>query len=301
MDTHFIHIQKNTMLNKVTIDRRRFVRSTLLGGGGLLLGFTMPGVVNAATILPPDCEFFQPNAFLRIDRKGGVTIFFAKQEIGQGVNTSLPMIIAEELEVDFQKVKTEIGPYGQYADGAHDTGGSQSVTGSWDELRKAGAIAKTMLIAAAAKRWEVDPGLCKAENGMVVNASTGQSFAYGDLACDAAKIPVPTDVTLKNVKDFKIIGKEQRKKNLKDMLSGRAKYGIDLSVPDMVYAVVERCPVLGGHLVSLDDREALKVPGVLKVVRVVGTGAPFHVHHGVAVIATHTWAAGSARLKNHLA
>ncbi len=283
------------MSKKVTIDRREFVRTTLLGGGGLLLGFALPGISKAAGPLPPACEFFQPNAFLRIEKNGTVTIFFAKQEMGQGVNTSLAMMLAEELEVDFQKVKTELGTFGNYAEGAHDTGGSGSVSGSWDELRRAGAVAKSMLIAAAARRWEVEPGVCKAENGTVTNATTGQSFTYGDLACDAAAMPVPTEVTLKNVRDFKVVGKEQRKKNLRDILTGQARYGIDLTVPDMAYAVVERCPVLGGSIVSVDDAAALQVPGVLKVVRFEGTGAPFHVRPGVAVLATNTWAAMKGR------
>jgi len=283
------------MSKKVTIDRREFVRTTLLGGGGLLLGFALPGIRNVAGALPTDCEFFQPNAFLRIDKRGGITIFVAKQESGQGVNTSLPMIIAEELEVDFQKVKTEVGAFGAFAEGAHDTGGSQSVTGSWDELRRAGAVAKAMLVAAAARRWGAEPGVCKAENGMVVNATTGQSFSYGELACDAAAMPIPTEVTLKNVRDFKVVGKEQRKRNLREILTGQARYGMDLSVPDMLYAVVARCPVLGGAIVSVDDRAALRVPGVLKVVKFEGTGAPFHVRPGVAVLASNTWAAMKGR------
>lgn len=280
-------------MKKVNIDRRQFVKITTLGGGGLVLGFMMPGIAKAASPVP--CEHFQPNAYIRIDKMGQVTIFVAKQESGQGVITSLPMIVAEELEVDFQKVREDVAPFGSLPPEAHDTGGSQSVTGSWDELRKAGAVAKAMLISAAAKKWGVQEGVLKAENGTVVNAVNGQSLSYGELACDAAGLPVPTEVTLKNVKDFKIVGKEQRKKSLKDILTGQAKYGMDLVVPGMLYAVVERCPVLGGTLVSVDDTEARAVPGVVKVVSYAGTGAPMHVRAGVAIVATNTWAAMKAR------
>lgn len=280
-------------MRKVTIDRRRFVKIATLGSGGLVLGLALPGFSRTAAPMP--CDHFQPNPFLRIDKTGLVTIFVGKQEMGQGVNTSLPMIVAEELEVDFQTVKEEIAPFGTLAKDAHDTGGSQSVTGSWEDLRKAGAVAKAMLVSAAAKRWGVDEGICKTENGAVVNAVTGQSLSYGELACDAADLPVPTEVKLKNIKDFKIVGKEQRKKNLRDIITGRAKYGMDLAVPGMLYAAVERCPVLGGTIFLVDDAEALAVPGVVQVVSYAGTGKPMHMRAGVAVLATNTWAAMKAR------
>lgn len=286
-------------MKKIHIDRRQFVKLTTLGGGGFALGVLLPGFpkirIPDGPNDPVPCEHFQPGAYIRIDKTGQVTIFVAKQESGQGVITSLSMIVAEELEVDFQKVKEELAPYGSLAPELHDTGGSQSVTGSWDELRKAGAVAKAMLISAAAKKWGVGEGLLKAENGMVVHAVTGQSISYGELACDAAGLPVPTEVTLKNVKDFKVVGKEQRKKSLRDILTGQAKYGMDLVLPGMLYAVVERCPVLGGSLVSVDDTEARAVPGVVKVVTYTGTGVPMHARPGVAVVATNTWAAMKAR------
>jgi isoquinoline 1-oxidoreductase beta subunit len=280
-------------VKKIAIHRRQFLKITSLGTGGLVLGFSMPGYSTLAAAT--SCEFFQPNAFLRIDTSGLVTIFVGKQEMGQGVNTSLPMIVAEELEVDFAKIKTEIAPFGSLAEGAHDTGGSQSVTGSWDELRKAGAIAKTMLVTAAAQKWGVNEGLCKAENGAIVQAVTGKSLSYGALACDAAALPIPTEVTLKNIRDFKIIGKEQRKKNLRDILTGQTQYGIDVKVPGMLYAVVERCPVLGGSLVAVNDTATRSVPGVVKVVSFVGTGTPMNVRPGVAVVATNVWAAMKGR------
>lgn len=287
-------------MKSTRIDRRRFVKLTALGSGSLAIGIVFPSFTSrvAAENTGGDnvpCDHFQPGAYIRIDKTGQVTIFVAKQESGQGVNTSLPMIVAEELEVDFQKIKEAVAPFGSLPEEAHDTGGSMSVTTSWSDLRKAGAVAKAMLVSAAAKKWGVAEGLLKAENGMIVNATSGQSLSYGELACDAAGLPVPTEVILKNVKDFRVVGKEQRKKNLKEILTGQAKYGIDLVVPGMLYASIERCPVLNGSLVSVDDSEARNVPGVLSIVRITGTGTPMHARAGVAVVATNTWAALKAR------
>ena len=282
-------------MKKVPISRRRFIQLGAFTGSGFMLGVYPTDWVQAAQELPDDCPYFQPNAYIRIEKNGSITIFVAKQESGQGVNTSLPMIVAEEMEVDFQQVHTEVAPFGSLPAGAHDTGGSQSVPGTYDDLRKAGAIARTMLINAAAQKWQVAPHLCKAEKGAVVHALNGNRLTYGELACDAALLPVPTEVTLKNVKDFTIIGKEQRKRNQKDILTGKAKYGIDLQIPGMAYAVVARCPVRGGSISSVDDSEAKTVPGVLKIVQFEGTGKPMHVHAGVAVIARNVWAAMKAR------
>ncbi len=281
-------------MKKVSIDRRRFLKISSLSGGGLMLGFMLPGLPSFAQPIP-DCEFFQPNALLRISKNGDVTIFVARQEMGQGVNTSLPMIVADELEADWKKVKTEIAPYGSMANGAHDTGGSQSVLTDYTTLRKAGAVAKAMLLAAAAKEWNISPDKCAADNGTVVNTTNMKTISYGELVCVAATLPVPAEVTLKSPKDFKLIGKEQKKSNLKDILTGKAKYGIDLKVPGMVYASIERCPVLGGKLVSVDDSAAKGIPGFIKVVTYEGTGKPMHVRSGVAVIATSFWAAEKAK------
>lgn len=282
-------------MTKTAIHRRQFIKISSFSAGGLLLGFTLPGFPALATAAEPECVHFQPNAFLRIDKTGLVTMFVGKQEMGQGVDTALPMIIAEELDVDFQKVQVAIAPFGTLTEGAHDTGGSQSVTGGWDELRKAGAIAKSMLVSAAAQKWQVDEKMCKAENGVVTHVAQGARFAYGELACDAATLPVPAEVALKNTRDFKIIGKEHRKKNLRDILTGKAKYGIDIKVPGMAYAVVERCPVLGGTITEVDDKAALAIPGVIKVIRFEGTGTPMNVRAGVAVVATNVWAAFQGR------
>lgn len=282
-------------MRKVKISRRSFVKSTTVAGGGLILGFLLPGMKAFAQTINNACEFFQPNAFLKIDTKGNIIVFVARQEMGQGVNTSLPMLVAEELDADWKKIKVAIAPFGSLPEGSHDTGGSQSVLTDFTSLRKAGAVAKAMLITAAAKIWNVKPENCAADNGTVVNTANMKSLTYAELVCEAAKLEVPKEVSLKSPKDFKLIGKEQKKNNLKDILTGKTKYGIDLKVPGMLYAVVERCPVLGGSFVSVDDSEALKITGVIKVVTYKGTGVPMHVRDGVAVVATNIWAAMKAR------
>src|SRR6202008_1604082 len=165
-------------MKKVRIDRRQFIKLSSLSGTALTIGFLFPGLRSLAELGQKECEHFQPNAFLRIDKSGQITVFFARQEMGQGVNTSLPMVIAEELEADFRSIKVEIVEFGTFPLGEdsfgnpHDTGGSQSTPQSWDLLRKAGATAKTMLIAAAAKEWGIKPEQCAADKGTVVNTFT---------------------------------------------------------------------------------------------------------------------------------
>ncbi|MFZ1370933.1 MAG: molybdopterin cofactor-binding domain-containing protein, partial [Ferruginibacter sp.] len=281
-------------MKKEKIDRRNFIKLSSLATGSLAIGFMVPGL-KALAIPVTECEFFQPNAYLKIDKKGKVTVYVAKQESGQGVDTALPMIVAEEMDVDFRNVRSEIAPYGTMKAGEHDTGGSQSVMTMYASLRNAGAVAKTMLVAAAAEIWKTDVKNCAADNGEVVNTINMQRIKYGDLVCRAALLPLPKTVSLKNPKDFKLIGKPEKRSNVKDVLTGKAKYGLDIKLDGMLYAVAERCPVLDGTLVSIDDTAARKVPGVIKIVSYTGTGAPMHVRAGVAVIATNTWAAIRAK------
>ncbi len=277
-------------MKKVSINRRHFIKLTSLSSGGLVLGFVLPGIP-AMAMTADDCEFFQPSAYLKIDTKGKVVIYVAKQESGQGVDTALPMIVAEEMEVDFNDVSSAIAPYGTMKEGEHDTGGSQSVLDMYSKLRKAGAVAKAMLLTAAANTWKIPVTSCAADKGEVVNTVTMQRIRYGELVCRAALLPIPKEVTLKSPKDFKLIGKSTKRSGLKDILTGKTTYGLDLKIEGMLYAVAERCPVMGGYLVSIDDTETKKVPGVVKVISYTGTGAPMHVRAGVAVIATNTWAA----------
>ncbi len=281
-------------MQKATINRRHFLKLSSTAAGALAIGFMLPGL--PALALPgEDCTFLSPNAYVRIDTRGKVTIYVAKQESGQGIDTALPMIVAEEMDVDFKDVQAEIAPYGTLKEGEHDTGGSQSVMGMYTTLRNAGAVVKAMLISAAAKVWNTSVSNCAADKGEVVNTVTMQRIRYGELVCAAARLPVPKAVTLKNPKDFTLIGKPEKRSGLKDILTGKTKYGIDLKIDGMLYAVAERCPVLDGVLVSVDDAAARKVAGVVNVVSYKGTGAPMHVRAGVAVIATNIWSAMKAR------
>ncbi len=288
------------MQNASSINRRNFLKISSLTGGGLLLGFLLPGKSMAA---PGATAVLQPNAFLKIDASGKITVFIARQEIGQGVHTSLAMIVAEELEADWKTVAVEgmpysINPVPDYkpaGGGLYDTGGSQSVFTDFTELRKVGATAKTLLVTAAANTWKVKPEDCYAAGGFVINKTSKAKLSYSSLVTAAAALPVPKEVTLKPEKDFKIIGKPVRKNKLKDVLTGKITYGIDVNVPGMLYASVERCPVLDGKLVSVDDSACKQVTGFIKTVSFEGTGMPMHLHAGVAVIATNTWAAIKAR------
>ena len=210
---------------------------------------------------------FAPNAFLRIDRAGKVTFVMPVIEMGQGTYTSMPMLIAEELEVDVDKVAIEHSPpddklYANPLIGMQMTGGSTAIRGTYVPLRRAGATARVMLVTAAAQRWNVDPSTCRAENGVVVHAPTGRKLGYGELVDAAAKLPVPEKVALKEPADFKLIGTPHRRLDTAGKVDGSAKFGIDSRLPGMKFAVVAISPTFGGKLVSVDEAKAKAVPGV---------------------------------------
>ncbi len=230
---------------------------------------------------------FEPNAFLRIDRAGTVSFVMPYIEMGQGTYTSIPMLIAEELEVDVDKVVIEHSPpdnkvYANPLVGIQITGGSTSIRAGWEPMRRAGATARVMLVDAAAKQWKVDPGTCRAENGVVVHPPTGRKLAYGKLVDAAAKLPVPEKVALKAPADFKLIGTPHRRLDTAGKLNGTAKFGIDTRMPGMKFAVVAISPTFGGKLIAVDESKAKSVAGVTQVVR---------QDDAVAVVAIHTWAA----------
>jgi isoquinoline 1-oxidoreductase beta subunit len=230
---------------------------------------------------------FAPNAFLRIDRAGGVTFVMPVIEMGQGTYTSIPMLIAEELEVDVDKVTIEHSPpddkvYANPLIGVQLTGGSTAIRGTYVPLRRAGATARVMLVSAAARRWNVDPSSCHAERGVVVHGPTGRKLAYGKLVDAAAKLPVPENVALKAPADFRLIGTPHRRLDTAGKVDGSAKFGIDSRPPGMKFAVVAISPTFGGKLVSVDEAKAKAVPGVSQVVR---------LDDAVAIVAIHTWAA----------
>lgn len=268
-----------------TITRRDFIKVVSAGGAGLVLAFRLPWE-EPDLLAIAQAKPFVPNAWLKIDPQGLVTITVAKSEMGQGVRTSLPMIVAEELEADWTKVKIEQAPAHPDKYGSQGTGGSTSVRRSWDMLRKAGATAREMLIAAAAQQWRVERVSCTAKNGMVLHNASGKKVGYGELAEAAARIPVPESPPLKDPKDFRIIGKRTPRLDTPAKVNGTALFGIDVKVPNMLYATVARSPVFGGKVRSFDASKAKSITGVKDVIQFDG---------GIAVLANSTWAAIQGR------
>ncbi len=227
----------------------------------------MPARAEVRDTLTTDAPF-APNAFLRIDRAGKVTFVMPMIEMGQGTYTSLPMLIAEELEVDVDKVAIEHSPaddkvYVNPLIGLQMTGASTAIRAMYVPLRRAGATARVMLVTAAAQRWNVDPSTCRAENGVVVHASSGRKLGYGALVDAAAKLPVPEKVALKDPAEFKLVGKPHRRLDIAGKVNGSARFGIDTRLPGMKFAVVAASPTFGGKLVAVDEAKAKAVPGVI--------------------------------------
>ena len=269
------------------IDRRKFLKTSLAGATGLIVGFYLPG---KHELLAAEAAPALMNAFIHISPENIVTIVVSKSEMGQGVATALPMLAAEELECDWRKIRFEFAPaakvYFDPAFGMQGTGGSTSIHSSWDPLRKAGASAREMLIAAAAQKWSVDASECRAGNGYVVHAGTKRRASYGSLAEAASRLQPPTDVKLKDPAEFKVIGKPYKRLDTPEKTNGRAKFGIDQRRPGMYHAVVLRCPVFGGKVASFDGAKAKQVRGVKDVVQ---------ISDGVAVVADNTWSAMQGR------
>ncbi|HZD05401.1 MAG TPA: molybdopterin cofactor-binding domain-containing protein, partial [Longimicrobiales bacterium] len=263
--------------------RREFVVALAGAGGALVLGVGPPLLASSrdGTRRAP----FRPNVWIRVDDDGTVTVVVGKSEMGQGVRTGLPMIVAEELDVPLERVRLEQASPGPDFPSL-GTGGSGSTMGSWEPLRHAGAAARAMLVAAASTRWGVDPGACRTQDGAVIHDASGRRLSYAELTADAARQPVPQHPPLKDRSDYRIIGTEVPRMDGPDIVSGRARYGLDVQVPGMRYAVVARAPRLGGRVASFDDRRARRVDGVLDVVELPA---------GVAVVGEHTWAALQGR------
>jgi isoquinoline 1-oxidoreductase subunit beta len=264
------------------VSRRDFLVAGAAAGAGLVIGVSLPhrtGSLGAA-------EAFAPNAYLKITPDDKVTVVVARSDMGQGVRTSLPMILAEELEADWSKIAIEqAGASTLYGD--QTTGGSASIKSLWDPMRKAGAAAREMLISAAALEWGVPRSACKAENGAVIHSGSNRRLTYGQLAGRAATLPIPSDPPLKAAKDYKIVGKPTPRLDTPSKANGTAQYGIDFRLPDMKYAVLARCPVFGGKVASFDDRESKKVSGVSHVTKI-GDSA-------IAIVADSAWGAMEGR------
>ncbi len=266
------------------VSRRRFLQAGAAVGGGLMLSLSLPLANREAGAAG---DVFAPNAFIRIGRDGQIVLTMPYVEMGQGTYTSIPMLIAEELEVDLKQVQLEHAPPNEklYANpllGVQATGNSNAIRGAWKPLREAGATARTMLVAAAAKRWNVDPATCRAERGEVVHAATGRRIRYGELAADAARMPVPASVELKRPQDFKLIGTPAKRLDTPAKIDGTAVYGIDVRPPGVKVATLAQSPVFGGRVKSVDDAAAKAVKGVRQIVR---------LDDAVAVVADHMGAA----------
>jgi isoquinoline 1-oxidoreductase subunit beta len=273
-----------------TTSRRNFVVAMAAAGGGLLIGCrvggrrSLPAGAESASSAPPA---FAPNAFVRIGTDDTISVVLPQAEMGQGVYTALPMLVAEELEVGLDQVKVEHAPgdnriYANPLIGFQVTGGSTSVRGFYEPMRQAGAAARTMLVAAAAQSWSVDPPSCRAEKGTVIHSKTGRKVTYGAVAERAAKLPVPSKVALKDPKDFKLIGTPAKRLDTPSKVNGTAQYGIDVRLPGMKIATVAASPVVGGKVAGLDEAKAKAIKGVHQVVR---------LDDVVAVVADHMWAA----------
>ena len=268
--------------------RRQFLKASAAATGGLVIGFTLPVGNKMAIAQNAPAPNVAPNAFLRIARDGSVTVQVKHLEFGQGVMTSLPMLVAEELDCDWTKVRAEMAPAApQFAHtmfGMQMTGGSSSVANSWMQMRTVGAGARAMLVSAAASKWKVDAAKCRTDNGFVIGPA-GQKAGYGTLADTANTLAVPANIKLKDPKDFKIIGKPTRRVDALGKIDGSAIFGLDVTpkqVPNLHTAVVMHPPIFGARVKRFDASKVKGVPGVTHVIQ---------TSNGVAVVAKSFWAA----------
>lgn len=279
--------------------RREFLKVTSLAGGGLILSATLPGV---AGIMQGDGDAGpkELNHFLTIDKDGNIIFQLTSHEMGQGSGTGLPMILAEELGADWSKVSVRRTGYDQKYIGKirETTGGSGTISWHWEHMRRMGAAAREMLKQAAANRWQIALDKVSVSEGFVLENGTDRRLGFGELASEAAQLEVPEEVEFKKPEDFEIIGKPVRNLITEDVAKGQSNYGINVDLPGMVYASIEKCPVYKGKLVSFDDTEAMKVSGVQKVMAMPilePADDSNHVQEGVVVIADSTWAAFKGR------
>lgn len=285
----------------VRLDRRSFLKVTALAGGAFALGlYEMPW----ASGQRPGPSALQPIAFIRIGSDGIVTITAKNPEIGQGVKTMLPMLVAEELDVDWKDVRVEQASLDEKTYGPQFAGGSMSTPMHWDSLRRVGAAYRHMLIAAASSNWSVPAAECATQPGRVLHAASSRSASYGELAAKAATMPPPepAGLILKNAADYKIIGKSQRGVDTRAIITGKPIFGIDCTRPGMLHAVIEKCPVFGAKVKTANIEQVAKLPGVRKVVLIPGTISDNPVvdsdpgmEPGVAILADSWWQAQTAR------
>jgi isoquinoline 1-oxidoreductase beta subunit len=276
------------------LDRRSFLKLVGFAGGGLALAFYV-GDRNVA--LANGQAGFMPNAFLRVTPEGTVVIYSKGPEIGQGVKTAFPMIVAEELDADWSKVRVEQAAINPAVFGRQSAGGSRSIPMAWEQLRRAGATARAMLVSAAAKEWSVAESECSTANGAVVHAASNRRLGYGQLSTKAAALPVPdaSALKLKERKDWKLLGRRITGVENLQVVTGRPLFGIDQVIPGMQYAVFEKHPAVGAKVRDANLDAIKRLPGVTNAFIVEGNGKPTEVMPGVAILASSTWAALSAR------
>jgi isoquinoline 1-oxidoreductase beta subunit len=272
------------MTPSASLSRRTFLKTATAAGGGLMIGAYFP--VRGSTSLTA-AGSFEPNVWIRVNADDSVRIMLTMLEMGQGVMTSMPMLVAEELDFDWKKIKTEwAGADPKYGNpnfgGQQLTAGSNSVRGMWKVLRESGAAARSMLITAAAQTWNVPEASCTTDNGVVMHQASGRKLSYGALVDKAAALPVPKTVTLKDPKSFKVLGQPVARLDIPEKVNGTAQFGIDTKLPGLLTARVVRCPVFGGKVASFNADKAKAIPGVKNVVQ---------ISTGIAVVADNYWSA----------
>lgn len=279
--------------------RRTFVKLAGAGAAGLVLAFHLPGEAFAATNTPQGGKDQAMNAFIRIAPDNTITIYSKAPEIGQGIKTSLALIIAEELDADWDHVVVEQADINTKLYGYQGAGGSTTIPRAWDQVRQAGAGAKAMLIAAAAKQWNVSASEITAKDSTVIHAASGKKASYGSLAAAAAKMPVPDpkDLTLKKRSEYRLLGRRHHGVDDPKVVAGKPLFGIDVQLPDMVYATYTKCPAAGGKVRSANLDEIKALPGVIDAFVVEGNGKPSEVMPGVAIVGKDTWTVFQARGK----
>jgi isoquinoline 1-oxidoreductase subunit beta len=272
------------MTRSASLSRRTFLKTATAAGGGLMLGAYLP--IHPSTSLR-GAGTFEPNVWIKVSADESVRIMLTMLEMGQGVMTSMPMLVAEELDFDWKKIKTEwAGADPKYGNpnfgGQQLTAGSNSVRGMWKVLRESGAAARSMLVTAAAQTWNVPESSCTTDNGVVMHQASGRKLTYGALVDKAAALPVPKTVALKDPKDFKVLGKSLARLDVPEKVNGTAGFGIDVKLPGLLTARVVRCPVFGGKVAKFNADKAKAVPGVKNVVQ---------ISSGIAVVADNYWSA----------
>src|SRR5437660_3379546 len=275
------------------VPRRDFLKTSAAIGGGLCFAAYVPELAaRALNNSPANDVSFAPNAFVRIASDSSVTIIINHSEMGQGIYTSLPMLLNEELEADWSRIRVDAAPvdaaYNHTVFGLQMTGGSTTTPSEWERFRKMGAMARLMLVESAAQKWGVPASQCHVEKGAVIHSASGRKVSYGSLVVAASQLKPPTDIPLKDPKQFTLIGKPTRRLDTPSKINGTAQFGLDVHVPGMLFALVARPPVFGGKVVNFDASESLKIKGVRAVEQ---------VPSGVAVIADRFWPAKLGRDK----